>query len=83
MTKSPRRKGKISMTRYFQTFQVGDKVQLHVEPAVQKGIYHSRFFGMPGVISGKIGRSYTVDIKDRTKKKQLIVHPVHLLLIKR
>ncbi|HLC61240.1 MAG TPA: 50S ribosomal protein L21e [Candidatus Nanoarchaeia archaeon] len=77
-TKETRRRGKISITRYFQSFNVGDKVYLHVEPAVQKGMYHPRFMGNGGIIAGKRGRCYIVNINDRGKQKELIVHPVHL-----
>ncbi|MEE9525818.1 MAG: 50S ribosomal protein L21e [Candidatus Woesearchaeota archaeon] len=78
LSKSVRTKGKISLTKYFQKFKEGDKVILKAEPAVQKGMYHPRYFGKNGTIKGKKGRCYEVTIKDRTKQKVLIVHPVHL-----
>lgn len=77
MTKSFRRKGKISISQLFQTFTKGDKVTLSVEPAVQKGFYHPRFMGKTGIIGKKKGRCYEVTIQDN-KEKTLIVHPVHL-----
>ena len=77
-TKERRRKGKISVTRYFQSFKVGERVCLHVEPAVQKGMYHPRFMGKSGIVSGKRGRCYEVMIMDIHKEKKLVVHPVHL-----
>ncbi len=77
-TKHERRKGKISFTRYFQTFNIGDKVILNAEPAVQKGIYFHRFHGKAAVVTAKKGRCYEVLIHDRKKEKALIVHPVHL-----
>ena len=49
-------KGKISLSMYLQSFKEGDKVRLSVEPAVQKGMYHSRFYGRAGVVKGKKGR---------------------------
>lgn len=70
--------GKISITNYFQKLQEGDKVLLKVEPAVQKGMYHARFHGYPGIITGSSGSCYTVSISDKGKQKELIVHPVHL-----
>lgn len=76
--KQKRSRGKISMTRYLQSFNVGDKVGLGVEPAVQKGMYHPRFMGTIGTVSGKRGRCYEVRINDSGKEKTLIVHPVHL-----
>ena len=71
-------KGKISITKYFQSFNVGDKVYFGVESAVQKGMYHPRFMGRAGIVTGKRGRCYEVSINDIGKNKTLIVHPVHL-----
>ena len=76
--KEKRNKGKISITRYFQSFSIDDRVNLTVEPAVQKGMYHPRFMGKSGIVKGKRGRCYEVTINDFGKDKTLIVHPVHL-----
>ena len=76
--KEKRRRGKISLTRYFQSFNAGDRVCLGVEPSVQKGMYYPRFMGKAGIVRGKRGRCYEVLINDLGKEKTLIVHPVHL-----
>jgi len=76
--KEKRTKGKISITRFLQSFNVGDRVYLDVEPAVQKGMYYPPFLGKTGVIEGKRGKCYEVKIKDFNKEKMLIIHPVHL-----
>ena len=76
--KGVRNRGKISLTRYFQTFNTGDKIYLHLESAVQKGMYHPRFMGKTGIIVGKTGRCYEISLKDMNKEKKLIVHPVYL-----
>ena len=76
--KEKRSKGKLSITKYLQSFDVGNKVYLHVEPAVQKGMYHPRFMGKSGIIKRKRGKCYEVTINDLGKEKTLIVHPVHL-----
>ena len=77
--KEKRRRGKISITKYFQSFSAGDRVYLGLESAVQKGMYHPRFMGRAGIIKSKRGRCYEVTINDLGKKKTLIVHPVHLI----
>ena len=79
LKKERRRKGKISITRYFQSFKVGDRVYLSAEPAVQKGMYYPRFMGKSGIIQGKRGNCYEVRINDIGKEKMLIIHPVHLM----
>ena len=70
--------GKLSLTKYFNKFNQGDKVLLKAEPAVQGGMYHLRFHGKVGVVGEKQGRCYKVAIKDGAKQKTLLIHPVHL-----
>lgn len=76
--KEKRNRGKLSITKYFQSFGIGDKVHLTVESAIQKGMYYPRFMGRAGIIKDKRGRCYEVTINDLGKEKTLIVHPVHL-----
>jgi large subunit ribosomal protein L21e len=82
MSKHYRTSGKISLTKYFAEYKDGDKVTLQAEPAVQKGIYHLRFHSRTGVIQGKQGNCYNVQILDGNKPKNLIVHPIHLTRLK-
>ncbi len=79
LSKSYRRKGKISLTRYFQEFKVGETVGLGAEPAVHKGMYHGDFYGKSAVVKGKRGRCFVLSFNDKGKEKTLIVHPVHLI----
>lgn len=72
-------KGKLSIKKFLQTFKIGDKVSLSVEPAYQKGMYCPRFLGKIGVITAIKGTCYEVEIKDINKKKRFVVHPVHLI----
>lgn len=77
-TKSSKTKGKVSLKNYLAKFNDGDKVALTYEPAVFKGTYCPRFAGKSGIITAKKGTCYEVKIKDFTKEKKLIVHPVHI-----
>jgi len=78
LKKSLRQRGKLSLTKYFQTFETGEKVCLSIEPSIQKGVYFPRFFGKTGIVQKKTGTCYEVQIKDFNKKKTIIAHPVHL-----
>tara|TARA_Y100000310_G_scaffold159115_1_gene158583 strand:- start:5907 stop:6203 length:297 start_codon:yes stop_codon:yes gene_type:complete len=74
-----REKGKIPLSRYFETFEKGDKVNLKVNSTVQKGQFFRRFHGMTGTITGiQKGACFEVAIKDRSKAKLLYVHPIHM-----
>jgi large subunit ribosomal protein L21e len=79
-TQHYRKKGKISLSRYFQTFDKNDKVNLKINPNVQKGRFFPRFHGLTGTITGnKKGSCYELTIKDGGKAKLLYVHPIHLI----
>jgi len=81
-TKHKSEKGKISIRSFLQTFVAGEKVGLSVEPAYQRGMYRPKFMGKMGTILRKKGTCYEVEIKDFSKTKTLIVHPVHLVKVK-
>ncbi len=76
--KGYREQGKISLRRYLQRFEDGEKVVLLAEPAVQRGLYFRRFHGKIGTVTRSLGSCYEVRILDARKEKRLIVHPVHL-----
>lgn len=78
LRKSIRKKGKISIKDYVQSFKPGDRICLKAEPAVQKGMYFPRFHAKTGIVKAKIGRCYSIMIKEKNKIKTIIVHPVHL-----
>lgn len=78
LKKNIRERGKISLTRFLQSFNIGDRVILKMEPAYQKGGYFPRFHGRSGIVKAKKGRCYEVLIKDINKEKTVLVHPVHL-----
>lgn len=78
LSKSPREKGKISLSKYFQKFEEGDKVQLNLESSVAKGKFCTRYNGKVGVVVGQEGEGYKVKIKDIKKEKVILIHPIHL-----
>jgi large subunit ribosomal protein L21e len=77
-TVNHRNKGKIPLSKYFQVFENGDKVNLKIMATVMKGRFFPRFVGKTGTIVGKKGRCYDVQIMDGNKKKNLYIHAFHL-----
>ncbi len=76
--KSLRSRGKISIARYLQSFKIGERVKLSFEPAIQKGMYNPSFYGRDAIVEGKKGKCYEVMLMDGSKRKNLIIHPIHL-----
>lgn len=75
---SVREKGKLSIRRYLQDLEEGAQVVLKAQPSIQGGLYFRRFHGKHGIITGKQGGCYLVQVKDHAATKTLIVHPAHL-----
>jgi|TARA_B100001964_G_C14194530_1_gene582693 large subunit ribosomal protein L21e len=78
LKKERRAKGKISVSRFMQSFKAGQKVHLSTEPSVHKGNCHTRFIGKTGTVKALRGKCYEIAINDKGKEKLLIMHPVHL-----
>lgn len=78
---TPRGRGKISIRRYLRKFEVGTKVYVDIDPRY-RNIPFSRFNGKIGEVSGQQGRSYYVGIDHNGRKKNVLVPPEHLNLIK-
>tara|TARA_Y100000310_G_scaffold318878_1_gene373457 strand:+ start:23166 stop:23459 length:294 start_codon:yes stop_codon:yes gene_type:complete len=78
LKKERRQKGKISISRFMQSFKKDQKVHLSIEPSFHKGEPHTQYIGKTGTVKGQRGKCYEVSIKDGNKEKLLIVHPIHL-----
>ena len=81
-TKSPRDRGNPPVSRMFQDFKVGEKANIVIDPAIQKGQPHHRFHGFTGVVTGKQGDAFLVKVKVGGLEKTLIIRPEHLRTVK-
>lgn len=75
--KTIRQKGKLSLSRYFKKIDVGNSVAVTIEPSVNYG-FPERIQGLSGQVVGERGACKIVEIKCGNKKKNYIIHPVHL-----
>lgn len=78
MQKALNEKGKVSISKYFQVLNIGDKVALTMDSSVHQGMYLPRFYGRIGTVKSKKGKCYEVEIYDGNARKNIIAHPVHL-----
>jgi large subunit ribosomal protein L21e len=77
-----RLKGKLSIAKFMQKFDIGEKVIFRASPSVQKGLYHHRFHGKTGCVAGLRNKCYEVLVDDNGKKKTIFINPVHLMKVK-
>jgi large subunit ribosomal protein L21e len=78
MTKEPRERGKLSLSKLLYEYQPGSQVVVKIEPSVHKGMPHRRYHGRVGTILNKRGRSYVVSVSQGDALKEIIVRPEHL-----
>ena len=79
--KHPRKRGRISFTRFFQQFKKGDHVAVVREYSEIFG-YSTRMQGRTGEVISKQGNAYCVEVSDLGKPKRYFIKPIHLTRIK-
>jgi large subunit ribosomal protein L21e len=79
LKKSARARGLSPITKAFQTFEEGEKVNIIIDPSIHKGMPFSRFHGLTGVVVGERGAAYEVKVKDGNKTKMVVARPEHLV----
>lgn len=78
LTKEPREKGKIGLSKLLHDYQPGEKVLVKINSTIQKGMPHRRYHGKIGVVVDKRGRAYTVNVAQGNTSKTITVRPEHL-----
>jgi ribosomal protein L21E len=79
--KKVRTRGKFPFSKYFQKFQEGENVAVVKEVSVRQN-FPKRLQGRTGVVQGRRGKSYLINVKDQNKEKQFLIEPIHLKKIK-
>ena len=78
LTKEPRERGKIGLSKLLRDYQPGEKVLVKINPTIQKGMPHRRYHGKIGVVIDKRGRAYSVNVTQGNMTKKIFVRPEHL-----
>jgi len=76
-----RTRGKLQLSKYFQELKEGDSVAVVREDSMQPR-FPKRYQGRTGVVEGKRGKAYIVNIKDQNKEKKFLIEPIHLKKMK-
>lgn len=79
--KSLEQKYRPNITKFLQEFRKNQSVMILQEPSSHKSMPHPRFKGKVGIIKGKRGKAYIVEIADGNKVKTLITRSEHLKAI--
>ncbi|MFW9779643.1 MAG: 50S ribosomal protein L21e [Candidatus Heimdallarchaeota archaeon] len=77
-SKHPRNRGLPPISHSLREYAIDSRVNIVIEPSVQKGRPHRRFHGKTGIVLEKRGASYVVQVTDGKAKKKIIARPEHL-----
>ena len=69
---------KFTVTPYMREFKKEDRVTVMPNPSSHNGMPHIRFKGASGVVKGRRGDSYMVEVNIGNSKKTIIARPEHL-----
>lgn len=79
LSKKVREKGKLGLSKLLVNYEEGRKVVINIDPAIHKGMPYKRYQGKVGVVVGKRGRAYLLEISYTHKVKTIIATPEHLI----
>lgn len=78
LSKCPRERGKSPISRLLYEYRPGDKIVIDIDPSVYKGMPHRRYQGKVGVVVGKRGKAYEVEVTQGDAVKMIVVRPEHV-----
>ena len=79
--KTVKEKGKLSLSKYFQEFKVGDKVAIIRDQALNPG-FPERIQGRTGTVIGTRGKAHLIKLNEGNAVKVHIIRPLHLKKLK-
>ncbi len=78
-SKSVRERGAVPpLSRILIEYMPGDRVYIVADPAIHKAMPHRRYHGKVGLVVGRRGRAYIVQLKVGSKTKTLFLLPEHM-----
>jgi len=82
ISRKPRERGLSPITHSLQRFDVGDSVNIVIDPSIHRGMPHKRFHGLTGIVHAVQGEAYAVRVKVGNKFKLPIISPEHMKMAK-
>lgn len=78
MSKRVRTRGLGSVNSVLIDYEIGQRVDVVINPGFHKGMPHRRYQGRTGICVGKRGRAIVVELKVDKATKTLIIRREHL-----
>ena len=76
--KFKRGKEKTTVNKLLQELEVGAKVHIDIDSSIHSGMPFRRYQGSTGVVTGRRGAIFKVEVGKGSSARTLLVHPGHL-----
>lgn len=73
-----RKSTRMTVNAFVREFAPGSHVSIDIESGSPAGQPFRRFQGLTGVVAGRRGRAYIIQLSDGSKAKTIIANPEHL-----
>lgn len=74
-----KRRARRGLSQYMVEYEIGERVHININPINMSTAPHKRYQGMTGVVRGKRGKAYIIEVELGSKKKQIITTKEHLM----
>ncbi|MCX8204288.1 MAG: 50S ribosomal protein L21e [Candidatus Nezhaarchaeota archaeon] len=78
LSKHPRERGMRGLGNLLQEYNVGQRVAIDIDPTYIETAPHKRFQGLVGIVTGRRGSAYIVEVFLGNKRKNIITKAEHL-----
>ncbi len=78
LRKKPRRRGLSPLSTVLREYEIGQRVDIIIDPSFHKGMPHKRYHGRTGIVIGKRGRAFIVEVTLGKALRNLVIRPEHL-----
>nr|KJR73957.1 MAG: 50S ribosomal protein L21 [Thermoproteus sp. AZ2] len=82
LSKKPRERGVRGLSWLLYEYKEGDRVVIDIDPTYVKTAPHRRYQGRVGVVVGRQGNAYVVEVRVGGKIKKIVTTPDHLVPFK-
>lgn len=74
-----KRRARKGLSQYMVDYDIGERVHININPINVTTAPHKRYQGMTGVIVGKRGKAYIIEVKLGSKIKKIITTKEHIM----
>ena len=78
ISRKPRERGLSPITHSLRRYEIGESVNIVIDPSIHKAMPHKRFHGLTGIVQELQGKAFVIKVKVGNKYMHPIISSEHL-----